>query len=190
MSKALAEMTNEELWELFPIIISEHNPVWKENYIVEKSVIEQTIGTENIVRINHFGSTYVPNLPAKPTIDILLEITDSTDTEKLISDMQSIGYTYSPQPDNPPPHILLMKGYTPDGFKGQAYHIHVRYNGDWDELCFRDYLIAHTEVAEKYGKLKLKLQEKYEHNRDAYTHAKSKFIREITALAREEFKKL
>ncbi len=104
--------------------------------------------------------------------------------------MQSIGYTYSPQPDNPPPHIMLMKGYTPDGFKGQVYHVHVRYNGDWDELYFRDYLVAHTEAAEQYGKLKLKLQKKYEHNRDAYTQAKSKFIREITVLARKEFKKL
>ncbi len=36
MTKVLNEMTNEELWELFPIIVSKHNPVWKENYSVEK----------------------------------------------------------------------------------------------------------------------------------------------------------
>jgi len=80
MAKALEDMTNEELWKLFPIIISEHNPIWKENYLIEKAVIEESIGVHNIARISHYGSTAVPNLLAKPTIDILIEIKDDTDT--------------------------------------------------------------------------------------------------------------
>lgn len=189
VAKSLSEMTNEELWKIFPIIIEKHNPIWKENYSTEKSLIEKAIGVSNIVRINHYGSTYVPNLLAKPTIDILLEITDDTDTEKLVSDMQSIGYIYTPQPDNPPPYIMLMKGYTPNGFIGQAYHVHVRYFGDWGELYFRDYLLAHPETAIEYGELKLKLQKKYKHNRNGYTDAKSDFICRITSLARKQLKK-
>jgi GrpB-like predicted nucleotidyltransferase (UPF0157 family) len=186
MAKALEDMTNEELWELFPIIISEPNPNWKENYLVEKAVIEEAIGTDIIARISHYGSTAVPNLPTKPTIDILLEIKDNAETEKLISDMKATGYIYSPQPKNPAPHMMFMKGYTPEGFKGQAYHVHVRYSGDWDELYFRDYLISHPDVADKYGKLKVDLQKKFKHDRDGYTFAKTEFIKEITALARKE----
>lgn len=186
MPKALDEMTNEELWELFPIIISEHDPNWKEKYLEEKAAIEESIGTQNIARINHIGSTAVPNLAAKPTIDILIEIRDDTDTDKLIGNMEVAGYIYSPQPDNPPPHMMFMKGYTPEGFKGQVYHIHVRYSGDWNELYFRDYLKLHPDVADEYGKLKLELKEEFQHNRDGYTYAKTKFIKRITKLAREE----
>ena len=186
MAKSLDEMTNEELWKLFPIIISQPNTAWKDNYLTEKEVIEAKIGISNIVRISHIGSTAAPNLPAKPTVDILLEIKDDTDIDKLIAAIRGLGYIYSPQPNNPPPQMMFMKGYTPEGFKGQAYHLHVRYSGDWDELYFRDYLITHPDVAEEYGKLKLKLKESYEFDRDGYTAAKTDFIRQITKLAREE----
>ncbi|KUO76378.1 MAG: hypothetical protein APF77_06675 [Clostridia bacterium BRH_c25] len=186
MAKALENMTNEELWELFPIIISEHKSNWNENYLTEKAIIEEAIGNDIIARMNHYGSTAVPNLPAKPTIDILLEVNDNAETEKLISDMRAIGYIYSPQPENPAPHMMFMKGYTPEGFKGQVYHVHVRYEGDWDELYFRDYLISHPDVADKYGKLKVELQKKFKNDRDGYTFAKTGFIKEITVLARKE----
>jgi GrpB-like predicted nucleotidyltransferase (UPF0157 family) len=125
-------------------------------------------------------------LIAKPTIDILVEIKDDTDIEKFISNMQSVGYIYSEQPNNPAPHMMFMKGYTPQGFKGQVFHVHVRYSGDWDELYFRDYLLAHPEIADEYGKLKMELKKKYERDRDGYTYAKTDFIGRITKLARAE----
>lgn len=149
-------------------------------------MIEKSIDTDNIARISHYGSTAIPGLPAKPTIDVLLEIKDDTDSEKLISAMQGAGYIYSPQPDNPAPHMMFMKGYTPEGFKGQAYHVHVRYSGDWDELYFRDYLISHPDAADEYGKLKLELKSRFEFDRDAYTNAKTDFIKKVTRLARKE----
>ncbi len=188
MSKLLEHLTNEELWKLFPIIISPPNPEWKQNYLIEKVKIEEKIGIDNIVRISHIGSTAVPDLPAKPTIDILLEIKDNTDLEKLISNIKQLDYIHSPQPNNPAPHMMFMKGYSPEGFKGQAYHLHVRYSGDWDEIYFRDYLISHPDAAREYADLKLELKKKYEFDRDGYTAAKTDFIRKITKLAREEMK--
>lgn len=189
MPKKLEEMNFEELGQLFPIIIKEHDPSLAKKYILEKEKISNAIGFENIARINHIGSTCIPDLLAKPTIDILLEIKDNTDTEKLKDDLTSIGYQFSPQPDNPPPHMMFMKGYALEGFKGQAYHVHVRYLGDWDELYFRDYLKLHPETAKEYGKLKLELKEKYEHDREAYTQSKTDFINRVTLLAREKFER-
>ncbi|NLW31536.1 MAG: GrpB family protein [Fibrobacter sp.] len=188
MSKKLEEMTNEELWKLFPVIVSEYNPIWKENYLSEKKIIEKAIGIKNIVRINHYGSTSVPGLKAKPTIDILLEIKDDTDTDKLINAMRGAGYIYSPQPQNPPPHMMFLKGYTNEGFRGQAFHVHVRYGGVWDELFFRDYLCNHPEVAHEYSKLKLELKQKFEYDRDGYTEAKTGFIKKYTKMAKKENK--
>jgi len=186
MSKSLKDMTNEELWQLFPIITSEHKECWKDYYISEKENLEKIIGESNILKINHIGSTAVPNLPAKPTIDILIEIKNDADIHSLITKMENNGYIYSPQPKNPAPHLMFMKGYTLQGFEEKVFHIHIRYSGDWDELYFRDYLISHPQVTKEYGKLKIELMEIYKHDRDAYTQAKTDFIREVTDLARKE----
>jgi GrpB-like predicted nucleotidyltransferase (UPF0157 family) len=186
MNKNLNEMSNQELFALFPIILCEHKQEWKENYLKERRLLAKAIGIQNIVRINHYGSTAVPGLIAKPTIDILLEIKDDADIQRLKSDLQLCGYIYIEQPDDPAPHMMYVKGYTPQGFIGQAFHLHVRFSGDWDELYFRDYLLTHTDIANEYGKLKLELQKKYEHDRDGYTLAKTDFIKRITRLARAE----
>ncbi len=188
MAKSLADMTNEERWRLFPILLKEHDPEWKTRYIEEKKQLIDYIGICNIERISHIGSTSVAGLVAKPTIDILIEIKETADLEKLIANIKAAGYLYSRQADNPPPHMMFMKGYTPEGFKGQAFHVHVRYSGDWNELYFRDYLKKYPEAAEEYGRLKLSLKEGFEFNRDGYTEAKSEFINKITALARMEYK--
>lgn len=189
MSKPLNELTNEELWKLFPIILSEHLPFWKERYESEKELIANAIGSKNIVRMNHYGSTSVPGLIAKPTIDILLEIAEDACLEKLQQNMMSIGYLYSPQPNDPPPSMMFMKGYTPRGFEGQVFHVHMRYGGDWDELYFRDYLKSHPDAAAEYSELKKQLMKKFEFDRDGYTQAKGDFIRRTTALARQERQK-
>lgn len=179
-------MTNEELWALFPIILSEHRAEWTKFYEQEKDTIISALGTKNISRINHIGSTSVPGLIAKPTIDILLEIPTDADISSLTAALISAGYICNTQPNNPAPHLMFMKGYTPQGFRGQAVHLHVRFPGDWDELYFRDYLRSHPETAKSYGKLKQNLQLRYEHDRDAYTEAKTDFIQEATRLARKE----
>lgn len=186
MGKSLDEMTDEERSQLFPVILSEYKSEWKENYLKEEVVVARAIGSRNIIRLSHIGSTAVPGLLAKPTIDILVEIKDDTDTAGLISGMQLAGYRYLEQPAKPPPHMMFIKGYTAEGFKGQAFHVHVRYGGDWDELYFRDYLLAHPEAAEEYGRLKIKLKQKYEYDRDAYTDSKTRFIQRIMRLARTE----
>lgn len=183
----LSEMTNEELWQLFPIILCEYINDWAKNYLAEKLTLENIIGKESIIRMNHIGSTAVPGQLAKPTIDILLEIKDNTDTKQLIKSLERSGYIYSPQPEKPAPHMMFMKGYSINGFEGQVYHLHLRYAGDWDELYFRDYLISHPETVDRYALLKQQLKEKFEHDRDSYTQAKTGFIQEITTLARKEF---
>ncbi len=58
----------------------------------------------------------------------------------------------------------------------------------WDELYFRDYLIAHPEAAAEYAELKRSLFKDFEHNRDGYTEAKGAFIRTVTEKAKEKSK--
>jgi GrpB-like predicted nucleotidyltransferase (UPF0157 family) len=183
MKQDFSNITEEKLAELFPIILEQNNPDWKSLFLEECRFLQSVFG-DNVKRISHIGSTAVPGLVAKPTIDILLEIARDTDLSGITKRMEDEGYCIN----NPPGDIIMyLKGYTPHGFGGQCMHIHVRYPGDWDEFYFRDYLIMHPEAAHEYGKLKISLRDKYTHNRDGYTAAKGDFVRKYTALARKAF---
>lgn len=184
MGKNLSEMTLEELWELFPIMLAEHNPAYEQWYLIEKEDIINHIGQEGIKRINHIGSTSVQGLIAKPTIDILLEI-DDCNMDLLKNAFIDMGWLLMSSENEPDMKMVFNKGYTPNGFAEKVYHLHVRHYGDWNELYFRDYLREHSEIALEYGKLKMSLLEKYKHNRDGYTDAKTEFILKYTNLARE-----
>lgn len=186
------ETDEERRARIYPVILSEYNPAWPVWYTEEKTNLERLIGVGNIARISHFGSTSVPGLTAKPTIDILLEIKEDTDINKLIDALSSPDYIYlykesTPTILAPPLHLMFLKGYLHDGFAEKVYHIHVVHLGDWDErLCFRDYLISHPETAAEYAELKHRLLKDYEHDRDGYTAAKGAFINNVTEKARKQ----
>ncbi len=182
----LHNMSPEELGKLFPIVLAEPSADWASLFQAEKEAIIETLPTEIIVSVDHIGSTAIPGIKAKPTIDILLQITPQTDNQKFIDTFKTMGYHYTEQPDNPPPHMMFVKGYTIRGFKGQVYHIHVRYSGDWDEIYFRDYLLKYKEIANEYEKLKIKLAEEFRNDREGYTKAKTYFIEGVNEIARKK----
>lgn len=187
MKKELSEMTLEELWELFPIILKDHNSEYSQWYSDEKQNLLSGFKTNDIRRMNHIGSTAVKGLIAKPTIDILMEIDDECDIAILKRTLADNDWILMAEESHPDLKLVFNKGYTPDGLAEKAYHLHVRYSGDWHELYFRDYLLAHDEIAAEYGKLKIRLAAQYKYDRDRYTNAKSDFILRYTNLAREEF---
>lgn len=188
MSKPLSEMSLEELWQLFPIILKEHNPEYKNWYLEEQKKLKSILSSKIVERINHIGSTAVPELRAKPTVDILLEISIEANIEIIESKLKNSGWIVMSSEKEDQLNIVFNKGYTPQGFADKVFHLHLRYHGDWDELYFRDYLIAHPEIAEKYGELKKNLVKEYKNNRDGYTEAKTEFIKKYTAEARKEFR--
>lgn len=178
------ESESNKLGKLYPILLVEYDRSYKEAYLKEKTLLEDIFG-DTVLRISHIGSTAVPGLISKPTIDILLEIKKDTDLTTITDQLINIGYIVNtPVKDI----IMYIKGYGKFGYNGQGYHIHIREYADHNEFYFRDYLIAHPEAAKEYGKLKQTLQQEFKHNRDGYTYAKSKFINTINELARDEFK--
>ena len=71
MEKKLSEMSLEELWKLFPVYLTEHQPYWKEWYTDEENFLKNRV--PKIERISHIGSTAISSIHAKPIIDILAE---------------------------------------------------------------------------------------------------------------------
>lgn len=188
MAKELSQMSLEELWKLFPIILKEHNPLYKEWYENEKDSILSYINKENIYRMSHIGSSSVTGLVSKPTVDILLELRKDCDVSQIIDLLKENGWTLMSSEFQPEMKLSFNKGYTPKGFATKVYHLHVRYLGDWPELYFRDYLAQHPEIAQEYASLKLSLGETYKYHRDNYTKAKTEFITHYTKKAKLEYK--
>jgi GrpB-like predicted nucleotidyltransferase (UPF0157 family)/GNAT superfamily N-acetyltransferase len=176
-------MTLAELWQLFPIELVEHDPAWRDWYAVEESALNVLLG-DVIERIDHIGSTAVEGLLAKPIVDILLQVGDDCDIDSLKDRLVADGWLLMAERTEPHLQLDFNKGYTPEGFATRVYHLHIRYIGDWDELHFRNYLIAHPETAAEYATLKQRLLADYKFDRDAYTEAKGDFIRIHTTRAR------
>ncbi len=176
-------MSLEELWQLFPIFLTEHRSCWKVWYVEESALLLHSI--PQIQRISHIGSTAVPTLWAKPIIDILLEVPQSSDLDAVQKQIEGCGYLCMSHDCN---RRSFNKGYTEKGFAERVFHLHLRHLGDHDELYFRDYLLQHADVAKEYETLKLQLWKKFEYDRDGYTAAKSDFIETYTAKAKEEYK--
>lgn len=145
MEKKLSEMSLEELWKLFPIYLTEHQPYWKEWYTDEESFLKNRV--PKIERISHIGSTAINSIYAKPIIDILVEISK----DYCLSDYKEVivksGYTCMSETSD---RLSFNKGYTEEGFAERVFHLHLRYIGDNDELYFRFSTVWHNHLRNKH----------------------------------------
>ncbi|HTD41904.1 MAG TPA: GrpB family protein [Mucilaginibacter sp.] len=188
--KSLKDLTKQEIGYLFPVEISPYNNDWPQLYEMEKKLIADTLEEGMTSRIEHFGSTSVPGLSSKDTIDILMEVEFEEDkNQRLIEFMKRLSYDFNWQNEGNHSHMIFLKGYDLSGQKQQTFHIHAgpKDHPIWDRLYFRDYLIKHPEIAMEYETLKKKLAEKYKHDRVAYRVAKTEFVKEITDKAKNYF---
>ena len=184
MGKELWEMSFEELWELFPISLVAHNNKWNLFYDEIESFIKISLSECPVVRISHIGSTAVSGIWAKDIVDVLIEVSKDSDIQNTAKVIEENGFIRMSTEVN---RISFNRGYTKEGFADKVFHVHLRYVGDNDELYFRDYLNEHTQIAKEYETMKLQLWKLFEHNRDAYTHAKTEFIRKWTSEAKRVY---
>lgn len=181
MRNNFTEMSLEDLWELFPIVLTPHRNEWKEWATGEITSLYTLLSGYNPV-INHIGSTAIPDIQAKPIIDILVEMPDNHAWPNIRSRLESTGYICMSYSDN---RLAFNKGYTADGYAEKVFHIHFHIAGDNDEIAFRDYLIEHPAIAHEYELLKLSLLPRYKNDRDGYTEAKTEFVTRITDESRK-----
>lgn len=177
-------MTLEELWQLFPIFLTKNDKTWKKQYENEEKFLQNILPKTKIKRIIHIGSTYLTTIYAKPIIDILVETYRNANLKEIKNILVKNGYICMNEEQK---RLSFNKGYTPKGFANEVYHLHLRLENDNDELYFRDYLIDFPNIAKKYERLKLRLAKKYKYNRDAYTNAKTKFVKKYTNKARHKY---
>jgi GrpB-like predicted nucleotidyltransferase (UPF0157 family) len=172
------------------IAISAYDAGWPESFRREKEHLETSLPPDLVRRIEHFGSTAVPGLAAKPIVDILVEVTDLQATRDRIAPvLEAQGYDYFWRPthgdDGPPFYAWFIKRDPKTSMR--THHIHMverHFNEHWDRLLFRDYLIEQPEVAKEYEGLKVRLASASPTDRLAYTRGKTEFITRVTEEAR------
>ena len=143
MGKELSEMTLEELWDLFPIFLVQHDERWSAYYKEVEAAITDLLAGYPVKRISHIGSTAIQGIWAKNIVDVMVEISQNVDMEAVAHVLEQNGFIKMSDEKR---RISLNRGYTKDGFADKVYHIHLRYTGDNDELYFRDYLNEHPQI--------------------------------------------
>ena len=175
------------------VAIVPSDPAWPQMFEEEKAHLLDCLPRELIGRIEHFGSTAVPHLAAKPIIDMLVEVTSLEETrQRIVPVLEAQGYDYFWRPthgdDGPPFYAWFIKR---DANGNRTHHIHMVESDfeQWERLLFRDYLIEHPATATEYELLKLRLSGEHRNNRVAYTEAKTEFIKQVTEMAKEYYRK-
>ncbi len=160
--------------------IVDYDPRWPALFDEEAKRLRAILDPALIVGLEHFGSTAVPGLSAKPIIDILIAVRSLADAQVIFVDaLRKLDYVY--WADNPKKdRMFFVKGMPPFGSR-RSHHVHAtEVDGEmWQRLAFRDYLRAHPEEAQTYERLKRRLAAEYRADRDAYTDAKSAYIENV-----------
>jgi GrpB-like predicted nucleotidyltransferase (UPF0157 family) len=162
------------------IEIVEYDPRWPQMFDEEAKRLRSALDPALILELEHFGSTAVPGLAAKPIIDIYILVRSLAAAQaSCIEPLAALGYVYwaeNPKKDR----MFFVKGMPPYGAK-RTHHVHLpELHGDLlQQLAFRDYLRAHPEEAATYQRLKSRLAAEYPMDREAYTNAKTRYVESV-----------
>jgi len=184
LKERIRKVTSEE------VSIIPYDPSWVSMFLEERDNLISCLPEGLIRRIEHFGSTAVPGMCAKPIVDILVEVSSLDETKRVIVPiLESRGYDYFWRPvvgEDPPFYAWFIKR---DIGGKRTHHIHmVEADSElWDRLYFRDYLKEFPETRKDYMDLKYRLAKEFPNDRVAYTKAKTEFITRVTREAKEYY---
>jgi len=156
----------------------DYDPAWPDKFEQERRLLSAAIGGWVSGGIHHVGSTAVPGLPAKPIVDILVGIRSLDQGRSCLDSLAALEYVYAPYLAE---EMLWLCKPRP---ARRTHHLHLVPTGSQryrDELAFRDRLREDGGIAADYVALKRRLASRFENDREAYTAAKSGFIRRALA---------
>jgi GrpB-like predicted nucleotidyltransferase (UPF0157 family) len=169
-----------------------YEPAWPRMFEEEKRHLLDCLPSRLIRRIEHFGSTAIPGLAAKPIVDVLVEVGSLQETKARIAPvLEAEGYDYfwrATHGENGPPFYAWFIKRNSAGVR--THHIHMVESDfeHWDTLLFRDYLIDYPKTAKEYEALKLALARDYPNDRVAYTKGKTEFVVRVTQVAKDYYR--
>lgn len=161
-----------------PIQLVDYNPAWPRLFAREAERVRAALG-DQVLRLEHVGSTSVPGLAAKPKIDMLLVVANSADEAAYVPALEAAGYQL---------HVREPDWYEHRLFKGPATDINLHvFTVGCEEIermvCFRNWLRAHDADRDLYQRTKQDLARREWKYTQNYADAKTAVVREIIARA-------
>jgi len=156
--------------------LMQHEKEWEKNAAATIAVLKG-IFNKAALDIQHVGSTSVARIKAKPIIDIAFAVDNLDDLHTYMPTLKAAGFIHKPENDTPRKVYFRCVNETEDK---TTHHIHIvkAQSREWDSFIdFRDRLNTCQKVAEMYEALKMELAYRFPRDREAYTYAKSDFIR-------------
>jgi GrpB-like predicted nucleotidyltransferase (UPF0157 family) len=153
------------------VALADSDPRWDALFEAERLRLVSAIGA-HAVDIQHFGSTSIPGIKAKPILDILVGLPDFATGALLVEPMRGLGYDYVGTEMVPNDHLFGLG-------EPRTHLVHAVVHGGhhWTRsLRFRDQLREQPALADAYEALKVELAERFSDSRASYTAAKQAFI--------------
>ena len=164
-----------------PVVIAAYDPRWPALFATEHSLLSRLLAPWLVGPIEHIGSTAVIGLAAKPVIDIMAAVESLAASTDAIAALRPADYLYAPY------RAEVMHWFCKPHPSHRTHHLHLVPHRSplWNErLAFRDRLRADPLLAREYADLKHRLAAAHPNDRDAYTDAKTPFIRRVLAESR------
>ncbi len=162
------------------VILRPYDERWAKLFELERVYLQTALG-DDVLAIEHIGSTSVPRLTAKPILDIGVSVESFEAAFALVPRLEELGYTFRGEQGIPRRHYFVR-----GSDQNRTHHLHMleHANPEWrDLLGFRDRLRAQPETVRAYEALKRRLAEQYPNDRVAYTDGKYEFIRTVLGRA-------
>jgi GrpB-like predicted nucleotidyltransferase (UPF0157 family) len=163
-----------------PVHLVPYDRTWPRQFEEERDLLEGALAPWIVGTIEHIGSTAVPELLAKPIIDIMVGVRDLGSSLNARSAVAALHYVYFPY------RADVMHWFCKPSPARRTHHLHlVPVNSPlWlERLAFRNYLRSSVESRKEYAILKKALAERFRFDREAYTDAKADFVARIVELA-------
>ena len=166
----------------YPSILHDYQDYWSQAFAELRSALERAL-SDLALRIHHIGSTSIPGMPAKPILDIDIEIPRGTPIERVSERLRPAGYEYQGTQGIPDRHVYRQQSPR----RWMEHHLYVLPEGATvlkRDLQFRDSLVASPELHAEYRQLKQLCASAAGSDRKAYQAAKesSPFFERVHAL--------
>lgn len=151
-----------------------YNPLWPRAFAEEAARLQEAIGSAAIA-IEHYGSTSVPGLRAKPILDIQIGVERIEVADQFVEAFAHLGYEHLEH--GLPEHRLFGRSMP----RTHLVHVVVYGSDQWSRsIRFRDRLRADPAIRASYEALKDRLVASVA-TRDEYTAGKSEFVHRCSA---------
>jgi GrpB-like predicted nucleotidyltransferase (UPF0157 family) len=165
------------------IHLVEPDPSWPIQFEELKKWLCGTLPHDHLLKIEHYGSTSIPGMPAKPIVDMLVEVPSFESVRKdIVAKLCTEDCSYSFFMD----HAVFTKRHCFGG--DRIAHIHMAPKGHsvWQGVQFRDCLREKPDLAQEYADVKRELAAAYRNDRNHYTMGKDNFVAKVASVIERE----